>query len=239
MAMAKEECIIRKLADLRARGPEPPMVSELDLDDATYAKPHSITPEDEESMSRSPSPPSDTQCTEPPLSAPEEQATASTSADPGPSPKGRTPEVPLRFNRTMVGQALQDYQEFHTVSEPTRKDRENARLCKSHATRFVLHMHQKCPSNRFVKMKFIYNFYQIWQEVACCAIEPEVHHHQCKEHDAQCQRVHSETSGLTNAQFDRILLQFKKLQKDNSRRIEAHQQTVKWNKSKLLWRLSG
>ncbi|KAL6469083.1 hypothetical protein MHYP_G00226070 [Metynnis hypsauchen] len=41
-------------------------------------------------------------------------------------------------------------------------------------------------------------------------------------------------SGLTNAQFDRILLQFTKLQKDNSRRIKAHQQTVKWNKSKLL-----
>ncbi|KAL6472042.1 hypothetical protein MHYP_G00206920 [Metynnis hypsauchen] len=64
MATAKEECIIRKLADLRARGPEPPMVSELDLDDATYAKPRSIMPEDEEPMSRSPSPPSDTQCTE-------------------------------------------------------------------------------------------------------------------------------------------------------------------------------
>ncbi|KAL6480911.1 hypothetical protein MHYP_G00089910 [Metynnis hypsauchen] len=39
---------------------------------------------------------------------------------------------------------------------------------------------------------------------------------------------------LCDAQFDRILLQFKKLQKDNSRRIKAHQQTVKWNKSKLL-----
>ncbi|KAL6480912.1 hypothetical protein MHYP_G00089920 [Metynnis hypsauchen] len=163
MAMAKEECIIRKLADLRARGPEPLMVSELDLDDATYAKPRSITPEDEKPMSRSHSPPSDTQCTEPPLSVPEEQAAAFTSANPGPSPKGRTPEVPRRFARTMVGLALQDYQEFHTISEPTRKDRENARLRKSHTTWFVLHMHQKCPSNRFVNLKFIYNFHQIRQ----------------------------------------------------------------------------
>ncbi|KAL6455543.1 hypothetical protein MHYP_G00353940 [Metynnis hypsauchen] len=32
LATAKEECIIRKLADLRARGPEPLMVSDLDLD---------------------------------------------------------------------------------------------------------------------------------------------------------------------------------------------------------------
>ncbi|KAL6473324.1 hypothetical protein MHYP_G00195120 [Metynnis hypsauchen] len=80
-----------------------------------------------------------------------------------------------------------------------------------------------------------YNFHlPCSKQVACCAIEPEVHHHQCKEHDAQCQRVHSPRQGLTNAQFDRILLQFKKLQKDNSRRIKAHQQTVKCNKSKLL-----
>ncbi|KAL6489657.1 hypothetical protein MHYP_G00000020 [Metynnis hypsauchen] len=39
-----------------------------------------------------------------------------------------------------------------------------------------------------------------------------------------------EMSILTNAQFDCILLQFKKLQKDNSRRIKAHQQIVKWKK---------
>ncbi|KAL6455546.1 hypothetical protein MHYP_G00353970 [Metynnis hypsauchen] len=43
-----------------------------------------------------------------------------------------------------------------------------------------------------------------------------------------------EMSGLTNTQFDCILLQFKNLQKDNSRRIKAHQQIVKWNNSKLL-----
>ncbi|KAL6479614.1 hypothetical protein MHYP_G00106470 [Metynnis hypsauchen] len=216
------------------------MVSELDLDDATYAKPRSITLEDEEPMSRSPSPPSNTQCTVPPLSAPEEQAAAFTSADPGPSLKGRTPEVPLRFKRTMVGQALQGYQEFHTISEPTRKDRENVRLRKSHATRFVLHMHQKCPSNRFVNLKFIYDFHQIrqWpvvllsQKYTTTSVKNMMLN--ASRFIAHVKAFHSETSGLTNAQFDRILLQFKKLQKDNSRRITAHQQTVKWNKSKLL-----
>ncbi|KAL6460295.1 hypothetical protein MHYP_G00320540 [Metynnis hypsauchen] len=222
IAMAKEEYIIRKLADLEARGPEPSMVSELDLDDATYAKPRSITLEDEEPVSQSPSPPSDTQYTEPPLSAPEEQATASTSADPGPLPKGRTPEVPRRFNRTMVGQALQDYQEFHTVSEPTRKDRENGRLRKSHATRFMFHMHQKCPSNRFVNMKLIYNFHQIrqWpvvllsQKYTPTSVKNMMLN--ASRFIAHVKVFHAETSGLINAQFDRILLQFKKLQKDNS-----------------------
>ncbi|KAL6478512.1 hypothetical protein MHYP_G00119450 [Metynnis hypsauchen] len=43
-----------------------------------------------------------------------------------------------------------------------------------------------------------------------------------------------EMSSLTNAEFDRILLQFTKLQKDNSKRIKARHQTVKLNKSKLL-----
>ncbi|KAL6488161.1 hypothetical protein MHYP_G00019020 [Metynnis hypsauchen] len=140
----------------------------------------------------------------------------------------------------MVSQALQDYQEFHTVSEPTRKDRENARLRKSHTTRFVFHMHQKCPSNWFVNMKFIYNFHQIrqWpvvllsQKYTTTSVKNMMLN--ASGFIAHVKAFHSETSGLTNAQFDRILLQFKKLQKDNSRRIKAHQQTVKWNKSKLL-----
>lgn len=42
---------------------------------------------------------------------------------------------------------------------------------------------------------------------------------------------HAEKSGLSSEQFERVLLQLKKLQKDNSRRIKAHQQTVKWKKS--------
>ncbi|KAL6486770.1 hypothetical protein MHYP_G00061620 [Metynnis hypsauchen] len=176
MATAKEECIIRKLADLRARGPEPPMVSELNLDDATYAKPRSITPEDEEPMSRSPSPPSDTQCTEPPLSALEEQATASTSADPKFLVALIEPwsAKPCRTTRSFT---------------PSQSPRERTGRTPDSA-RATPHAHVKA--------------------------------------------FHSETSGLTNAQFDRILLQFKKLQKDNSRRTKAHQQTVKWNKSKLL-----
>ncbi|KAL6473708.1 hypothetical protein MHYP_G00172690 [Metynnis hypsauchen] len=41
-----------------------------------------------------------------------------------------------------------------------------------------------------------------------------------------------EVSGLTNTQFDRTILQFTKLQKDNSRRIKAHQQTVKYDPEK-------
>ncbi|KAL6482568.1 hypothetical protein MHYP_G00074400 [Metynnis hypsauchen] len=203
MATAKEECIIHKLADLRARGPEPPVVSELDLDNATYAKPRSIIP----------------------------------------LPKGRTPEVPCCFNRTMVGQALQDYQEFHTVSEPMRKDRENTKLHKSHATRFVLHMHQKCHYNRFENMKFIYNFHQIWQwpvvllsQKYTTSIKNMMLN--ASGFIAPVKAFHSETSGLTNVQFDRILLQFKKLQKDNSRRIKAHQQTVKTAQAKQrLWNL--
>ncbi|KAL6472043.1 hypothetical protein MHYP_G00206930 [Metynnis hypsauchen] len=137
----------------------------------------------------------------------------------------------------MVGQALQDYQEFHTISKPTRKDRENTRLHKSHATRFVLHMHQKCPSNRFVNMKFIYNFHQIqqWpvvllsQKYTTTSVKNMMLN--ASMFISHVKAFHSETSSLTNTQFDRILLQFKKLQKDNSRRIKAHQQTVKWNKS--------
>ncbi|KAL6478513.1 hypothetical protein MHYP_G00119460 [Metynnis hypsauchen] len=130
---AKEECLIRKLADLRACGPDPPMVSELDL--AITVKPYAATPEDEEVSSRSPSPPTDTQQSNPALSAPEDQTEASTSALPGPSPT--------------------------QSSEPINKDRENARLRKSHTTWFVLHMHQKCPSDQFMNLKFLYNFHQI------------------------------------------------------------------------------
>ncbi|KAL6468460.1 hypothetical protein MHYP_G00219840 [Metynnis hypsauchen] len=105
----------------------------------------------------------------------------------------------------MVGQALQDYQEFHTISKPTRKDRENARLHKSHDTR------QKYTTTSVKNMML-----------------------NARGFIAHVKAFHSEMSSLTNAQFDRILLQFKTLQKDNSRRIKAHQQTVKWNKSKLL-----
>ncbi|KAL6466321.1 hypothetical protein MHYP_G00264540 [Metynnis hypsauchen] len=79
----------------------------------------------------------------------------------------------------MVGQALQDYQEFHNSSEPSSSS---------------------MTSTRYGSI--------LLGDV-----------------------------GLT--QFDRILLQFKKLQKDNSRRIKAHQQIVKWNKSKLLRRLGN
>ncbi|KAL6480078.1 hypothetical protein MHYP_G00111110 [Metynnis hypsauchen] len=95
LVAAKEECLIHKLADLRAHGPE-----------------HH-------------------------LCEPENQPEASTSAL-GPSPKGRTPKVSRRFTNSMVGKVLQNFQEFYTSSKPTNKNRENARLRKSHATWFVL-----------------------------------------------------------------------------------------------------
>ncbi|KAL7824707.1 hypothetical protein SRHO_G00310820 [Serrasalmus rhombeus] len=45
---------------------------------------------------------------------------------------------------------------------------------------------------------------------------------------------YQKVSGLTVSQFDCILLQFKRLQKDNLWKIKAHQQNIKWAKSKLL-----
>ncbi|KAL6488159.1 hypothetical protein MHYP_G00047850 [Metynnis hypsauchen] len=109
-----------------------------------------------------PSPPTDTHQSNPALSKPEDQPEALTSA-PGPSHKGRTPKVSRQFTKSMVCKVLENFQEFHTSFEPTNKNRENARLHKSHATWFVLHMHQKCPSSQFMNLKFLYDFQQIRQ----------------------------------------------------------------------------
>ncbi|KAL6482388.1 hypothetical protein MHYP_G00104680 [Metynnis hypsauchen] len=46
--------------------------------------------------------------------------------------------------------------------------------------------------------------------------------------------VQPEMSGLSKEQFESILLQKKKLQKDNSQRIKAQQQTVKWKASNMI-----
>ncbi|KAL7880745.1 hypothetical protein SRHO_G00029990 [Serrasalmus rhombeus] len=45
---------------------------------------------------------------------------------------------------------------------------------------------------------------------------------------------HSEMAGLSPSQFDQIGLQFKRLRRDNARRIRSHQQEIRREKSKLL-----
>ncbi|KAL7832218.1 hypothetical protein AOLI_G00297660 [Acnodon oligacanthus] len=70
-------------------------------------------------------------------------------------------------------------------------------------------------------------------EVARGPAEPELHYHISQKHDAECQHVRGphqdlltpEMSGLSNAQFKRILLQFKKLQKDISRKASQNRRS--------------
>ncbi|KAL7854809.1 hypothetical protein SRHO_G00169990 [Serrasalmus rhombeus] len=78
-----------------------------------------------------------------------------------PSPKGRSPKVPHKFTTSVVGNVLDDFQQFYLGSEPTRKDKKNAQLCKSHAMRFILHMHHWHKIDQFTKLKFLYDFQQI------------------------------------------------------------------------------
>ncbi|KAL7857615.1 hypothetical protein AOLI_G00177160 [Acnodon oligacanthus] len=74
---------------------------------------------------------------------------------------GRTPEDLPHFAKSPIGRVLQNLQEFYLDSEPTRKDRENAKLRKSHAMHFIRHMNQRSPSSQFTDLKFLYDFQQI------------------------------------------------------------------------------
>lgn len=159
---AKRECIIRGLAELRSRAPTPPLVSELDVGqtaracaadadaDTTSAATAPPTPSRPPSPSPSPSP------SPAPIDRPgesEARPSTSTSAGRKPSPKGRSPKVPHLFATSVIGKVLEDFREFYLGAEPTRKDRENAGLRKSHTTRFILHMLRHSKTDHYTDLK--------------------------------------------------------------------------------------
>lgn len=162
LTKAKRECIIRGLAELRSRAPTPPLVSELDVGqtaracaadadaDTTSADTAPPTP------SRPPPPPSLSSPSPAPIDRPGESEArpgTSTSAGRKPSPKGRSPKVPPLFATSVIGRVLEDFREFYLGAEPTRKDRENAGLRKSHTTRFILHMLRHSKTDHYTNLK--------------------------------------------------------------------------------------
>ncbi|KAL7832216.1 hypothetical protein AOLI_G00297640 [Acnodon oligacanthus] len=94
---------------------------------------------------------------------------------------------------------------------------------------FILHMHQRSPSRRFMDLKLLYDVQQI-QEWPMVLLNQNYTTTSVKNMmlNASAFVTHikifyPEMSSLSNAQFKLILLQFKKLQKNNSRKIKAHQ----------------
>ncbi|KAL6482164.1 hypothetical protein MHYP_G00102440 [Metynnis hypsauchen] len=164
LKVAKEECLIWKLAELRSCAPEPPMVSELDLGmtmGPDTIEPHTTTPKDPEAYSstlmsiQSHSLHAQTDRSESTLGEPKASACTWTSpqsysppaladrseptlrdSEAAPKPrrppeslhlKSRTPKVSDRFTTSVVFKVLDNFQEFNLGSEPTKKDRENAK----------------------------------------------------------------------------------------------------------------
>ncbi|KAL7861686.1 hypothetical protein SRHO_G00131270 [Serrasalmus rhombeus] len=142
------------------------------------------------------------------------------------------PKLSLQFRSSPVWAVLSDFKEFYTSAQASQKDMENAELPKSHATRFVLHMYGLSKSSRLDNFSFLFNYGHIrsWpvsllkQGYAVTSVKNMLFNssafmsHLCV--------FHSEMSGLTVSQFDQILMQIKRLQKDNARRIKAHQKSA-------------
>ncbi|KAL6482213.1 hypothetical protein MHYP_G00102930 [Metynnis hypsauchen] len=158
LKVAKEECLIWKLAELRSCAPEPPMVSELDLGmtmGPDTIEPHTTTPKDPEAYSstlmsiQSLSLHAQTDRSESTLGEPKASACTWTSPQSHSSPAladRRWPVVLLK-------------QRYTTTS---------MKKMMFNASAFITHV----------------------------------------------KTFHVEMSGLSNGQFERILLQFKKLQED-------------------------
>ncbi|KAL7837284.1 hypothetical protein SRHO_G00269950 [Serrasalmus rhombeus] len=183
-----------------------------------------------------------------------EQAPAAVSSSPSPAPshhsdsdltdadttlgmttKGKKPKLSHQFRSSPVFAVLSDFQEFYASVQASQKNLENAQLRKSHATCFVLHMHRLSESSRLDSFTFLFHYGHIrsWQ---VSLVKQGYAVTSVKIMILNASAFHSEMSGLTNSQFDQILMQLKRLQKDNARRIKAHQQTVRREKSTKLQR---
>ncbi|KAL7880747.1 hypothetical protein SRHO_G00030010 [Serrasalmus rhombeus] len=250
---AKEARLLHLLRELRASRPGPSLVSEPDTDPAgrpesdqpTPASPaHSRHTDVDLTDSDTPvevPPPKGSQPSHTPShdDTDTELTVSDTSLEATPK-KWKQLRVTRRFRKSPVFAAISDFQEFNTTAYASPKDIENSALRKNHAIRYVMHMYSQSESGSLENCAFLdhcgnmrgWQASLVKQHYAVTSISIMLGN--AAAFVRHLRAFHSEMAGLSATQFERIDLQFKRMRRDNGRRIRAHQQTVRREKSKQI-----
>ncbi|KAG9259461.1 hypothetical protein AMEX_G27981 [Astyanax mexicanus] len=252
LSSAKRECILDKLAKLRHSQPTPPMASMLDLLRVKVQPEHrSETVLVSQSMptnmepNGSPEPhsvPEIPSTIMPALSAPntprlEPPTPHSSSAG---SSRENSPRTPTEFPSPIIQRVLRDFYEFSLPSNPSNKDMENAQQRRSHALRFLQHMAAGFSDQQLKNLKFLEDFLRLRQwpaDLAHKGYAPtsiKVMLLNASAFVNHFKAFHLEISGLSSNKLERILLQLRRLSRDNTRAVLSHRQRAKRKKSESL-----
>ncbi|KAL7866080.1 hypothetical protein SRHO_G00113270 [Serrasalmus rhombeus] len=254
---AKEARLLHLLRELRASRPGPSLVSEPDTDPAGRPESDQPTP-----ASPAPSRHTDVELTEndtpvegPPPKGSQPSHTPSHDTDSELTVSDASVEVTPKkwkklrltrcFRKSPVFAAISDYQEFNTTTYASPKDVENSAMRKNHAIHYVLHMFSHSESASLENCAFLdhcgnmrgWQASLVNQQYAVTSVNIMIGN--AAAFVRHLRAFHSEMAGLSASQFDRIDLQFKRMRRDNGRRIRAHQQTVRREKSNELQTRSG